>query len=78
MFSIARALEEAGNTVASIMAARSKELFFCENKLRAVKGELILCTDDASYGRKGVAPLPSREMLAGGRRLDWCGPSARR
>lgn len=63
MYPIARALKEAGNHVISIIGARNHELLFWEDKLAAVSDELIVCTDDGSYGRKGVVTAPLKELL---------------
>ena len=62
-FPIARALKEAGNTVISIIGARNKSLLFWEDRMRAVSDELIVCTDDGSYGRKAVVTEPLKELL---------------
>jgi len=70
VYPIARALREAGNTVLSIVGVRSKDLLFWEDKMRTVSDELIVCTDDGSYGREGVVTLPMQEMLEAGRRID--------
>jgi ferredoxin--NADP+ reductase len=70
IYPIARALKQAGNTVLSIIGVRSKDLLFWEEKTRAVSDELIVCTDDGSYGRKGLVTLPLREMLDIGRQID--------
>jgi ferredoxin--NADP+ reductase len=63
VFPIARALREAGNHVVSIIGARNKELLFWEEKMRSVSDELIVCTDDGSYGRKALVTVPMRELL---------------
>lgn len=63
IFPITRALKEAGNTVISIIAARSKELLFWEDRMRYYSDELIVCTDDGSYGRKGLITEPLKEIL---------------
>jgi len=60
---IARAMREAGNKVISIMGFRSKNLVFWEDKLRSVSDELIITTDDGSYGRKGLVTEPLKELL---------------
>jgi len=70
VYPIARALREAGNSVLSIIGIRNKELLFWEGKMRSVSDELVVCTDDGSYGRKGVVTLPMKEMLEAGRRID--------
>jgi len=63
VFPIARALREAGNYVISIIGARNKELLFWEDKIRSVSDELIVCTDDGSYGRKAFVVHPLKELL---------------
>ncbi|MBP1691316.1 MAG: oxidoreductase FAD/NAD(P)-binding domain protein, partial [Bacteroidetes bacterium] len=53
LFPIARALKEAGNTVLSIVGARSRDLIILEEEMRQLSDHLYLTTDDGSYGRKG-------------------------
>lgn len=60
---ITRAMKQAGNRVISIMGARSKDLLFWEDKLRAVSDEFIVTTDDGTYGRKGLVTEPLKEVL---------------
>jgi len=60
---IARGLKQAGNRVISIMGARSGNLLFWEEKLRASSNELVVCTDDGTYGRKGLVTEPLKEIL---------------
>jgi ferredoxin--NADP+ reductase len=64
IFPIARALKEAGNTVISIIGARNKELLFWEDRMRQYSDELIVCTDDGSYGRQSLVTEPLKELLA--------------
>jgi ferredoxin--NADP+ reductase len=63
IYPIARALKEAGNKVISIIGARTKELLFWEDRMRAVSDELIVCTDDGSHGRKSLVTEPLKEIL---------------
>jgi ferredoxin--NADP+ reductase len=63
VYPIARELKEAGNTVVSIIGARTKELLFWEEKMKAVSDELIVCTDDGSYKRKALVTVPMKELL---------------
>ncbi|MGD1996699.1 MAG: sulfide/dihydroorotate dehydrogenase-like FAD/NAD-binding protein [Anaerolineae bacterium] len=63
MYPIARALHEAGNHVISIIGARTKDLLFWEDRMRAVSDELIVCTDDGSYGREALVTEPLEELL---------------
>jgi len=67
---IAKALKENGNKVISILGARSKDLLFWEDKLRGVSHQLIVTTDDGTYGRKGVVTEPLKELLESGEKVD--------
>ncbi len=67
---IAHGLKQAGNKVISIMGARNKSLLFWEDKLRMASDELIVCTDDGTYGRKGLVTEPLKELLASGQKID--------
>jgi len=67
---IARELKKAGNRVISILGARSKELLFWEDVLQSASDQMIVTTDDGSYGRKGVVTGPLKEMLESGRKID--------
>jgi ferredoxin--NADP+ reductase len=70
IYAIARALKMAGNAVLSIIGVRSRDLLFWEDRMRAVSDELVVCTDDGSYGRKGLVTLPLREWLESRRAFD--------
>lgn len=63
IFPITRALKEAGNHVISIIGARTKELLFWEERMRAVSDEIVICTDDGSFGRKALVTEPLQEFL---------------
>ena len=67
---IARAMKQADNRVISIMGARSKNLLFWEDELRRVSDQLIVTTDDGSYGRKGLVTEPLKELLDGSEKID--------
>ena len=60
---IARAMKAAGNKVISIMGFRTKDLVFWEERLGQVSDELIITTDDGTYGRKGLVTEPLKELL---------------
>ncbi len=60
---IARAMKRAGNEVISIMGFRTRTLVFWEDKLRSVSDDLVVTTDDGSYGRKGLVTEPLKELL---------------
>ena len=67
---IARAIKQAGNKVISILGARSKDLLFWEDELRSVSDQLIVTTDDGSFGRKGLVTEPLKELLEGEEKID--------
>ena len=54
MLPIIEALKAAGNRVISVLAGRSKELIILEDEVRKSSDEVIIMTDDGSYGRKGL------------------------
>jgi ferredoxin--NADP+ reductase len=62
MHPIAQALKKAGNRVTIIIGARNKELLIMEEEMKAIADELIVCTDDGSYGRKDLVTAPLREL----------------
>jgi len=64
------ALKEAGNTVISILGARTRELLILEDEIRALSDETIVTTDDGSYGRKGMVTHALQDLIDGGRSLD--------
>ncbi|MCD4770455.1 MAG: sulfide/dihydroorotate dehydrogenase-like FAD/NAD-binding protein [Bacteroidales bacterium] len=63
MLPIVRAFKEAGNRVISVLAARSKELIILENEVREYSDEVIIMTDDGSYGKQGLVTHGMEEVL---------------
>ena len=59
---IAQAMKAAGNRVIVIMGARNRELLILEDEMKRIADELILVTDDGSYGRKGLVTHPLKEL----------------
>ncbi len=59
---IAEALKAAGNKVITIVGARNKELVIMEDEMKKIADELIICTDDGSYGRKALVTEPLKEI----------------
>ncbi len=59
---IAQALKAAGNELVIIMGARTHELLILEDQMRALADELIICTDDGSYGRKALVTEPLKAL----------------
>lgn len=60
----ARELKRAGNTVISIVGARSKDLMVLEDEVRAVSNETYVVTDDGSYGDKGLVTDKLKQIIA--------------
>ena len=63
VFPIVRALRDIGNNVTGIIGARTKDLLFWEEKMRAACDELMVTTDDGSYVRKGFVTDVMKEII---------------
>ena len=61
MHPIAQAMKQAGNDVRIIIGARTKDLVILEAEMGAIANELVVCTDDGSYGRKALVTEPLKE-----------------
>jgi len=59
---ITKALKQAGNTIIAILGARNKELLILENEFAPLSDELIITTDDGSYGKKALVTEPLKEI----------------
>ena len=67
---IAQKLHSLGAEVVSIAGFRSRDLLILEDEFRACSDELIVMTDDGSYGRHGNVTAPLKELLEGGESFD--------
>jgi ferredoxin--NADP+ reductase len=67
---IAQAMRAAGNTVISILGGRMKDLVIMEEKMRAASDEVIITTDDGSYGTKGFVTNALQKLIDEQRRID--------
>ena len=63
MLPIIRALKAAGNRVLSVIAGRSKDLVILEDEVRDSSDELIIMTDDGTYGEKGVVTVGMEKFI---------------
>ena len=63
MLPIIQALKTAGNRVISVIAGRSKELIILEDEVRKSSDEVIIMTDDGSYGQKGVVTVGMEQVI---------------
>ena len=63
MLPIIKALKEAGNRVISVLAGRTKELIILEEEVRKYSDEVIIMTDDGSYGNQGVVTVGIESVI---------------
>ncbi len=63
MMPIVKALKEAGNKVITVLAGRTKELIIMEDEMRKYSDEVIIMTDDGSYGKKGLVTAGMEEII---------------
>ena len=63
MLPIIQALKAAGNRVVSVLAGRSKELIILEEEVRRSSDDVIIMTDDGSYGDKGVVTVGIERVI---------------
>ena len=67
---VAEKFHELGADVTSIIGFRNKDLLILEDEFNACSDNLIVMTDDGSYGRHGNVTMPLKEMLEAGERFD--------
>ncbi|MDR1565677.1 MAG: NADPH-dependent glutamate synthase [Treponema sp.] len=65
LYPIVQALKNAGNKVTVITGARTKDLVIFEDRMRRYADELIIVTDDGSYGQKALVTEPLKKICAG-------------
>ena len=63
LFPIIKAMKAAGCRVISVLAARTKELIILEKEVREHSDEVIIMTDDGSYGRKGLVTAGVEDVI---------------
>ncbi|MBR4116004.1 MAG: sulfide/dihydroorotate dehydrogenase-like FAD/NAD-binding protein [Bacteroidales bacterium] len=68
---IVQAMKAAGNKVISVLAARNKDLIILEDEIRKSSDEVIIMTDDGSYGKQGVVTVGMEEAIAK-EKIDFC------
>jgi ferredoxin--NADP+ reductase len=67
---IARAVRERGGRVTTIIGARTRDLLILEDDARAVSDDVIVSTDDGSYGRKGFVTDALLSLIESGAQFD--------
>ncbi len=68
---IVAAMKAAGNRVITVLAARTKELIILEEQMREHSDEVIIMTDDGSYGQKGLVTQGVEEVI-NREKVDLC------
>ena len=63
MLPIVQALKAAGNRVITVLAGRTKDLIILEEEMRESSDEVIIMTDDGSYGKKGLVTEGVEEVI---------------
>jgi ferredoxin--NADP+ reductase len=71
MLPIVEALKKAGNKVISVLAARTKDLIILEEEMRKFSDEVIIMTDDGSYGTQGLV-TNGVENIINREKVDMC------
>jgi ferredoxin--NADP+ reductase len=69
-YPIAVALKKAGNKVISIIGARTKDILILEDEMKAASDELLVSTDDGSYGFCGFTSQVLQNVIDRGQKLD--------
>jgi len=70
IFPIARELKKSGNKVTSIIGYRTKELVILENEMKSVSDEVLIATNDGSYGEKGLVTDVLQKLINKGEKID--------
>lgn len=60
---IVEAFKKAGNKVITVLAARTKELIILEEQIRNFSDEVVIMTDDGSYGKKGLITVGLEDII---------------
>ena len=60
---IVEAMKKAGNRVITVLAARTKELVILEDQVKKYSDEIIIMTDDGSYGKKGLVSQGMEDVI---------------
>ena len=58
-------MKKAGNQVTIIIGARNKDLIILEDEMKRIADDLIVVTDDGSYGRRALVTEPLKEICGG-------------
>ncbi len=71
LFPIVKALKDAGNSITTIIGARSANLLMLEQELKGISDRVLVATDDGSRGQKGYAADIVKKLLSDGEKFDF-------
>lgn len=71
MLPIMETMKKSGNRVVSVIAARSKELIFLEEQVHEHSDDVVVMTDDGSYGKKGLITAGVEKVIQR-EKVDLC------
>ena len=72
LYPITKAMHDAGNHVITIVGARTEGLLIMTEEMRNVSDELLIATDDGSFGIHGFVTQVLQGLIDKGTRLDLC------
>ena len=70
VYPIARGMQEAGNRVISILGAKSRDILIMEEEMRAASDEVLVTTNDGSYGIEGFVTTALTQLFERGKKID--------
>jgi len=70
IYPVARAFREAGNKVFSILGARTRDLLILEKEMGEISSGVRVCTDDGTYGQKGLVTDLLEELIDDGSSIE--------
>ena len=70
VYPIARGMQEAGNRVISILGAKSRDILIMEEEMRAVSDEVLVTTNDGSYGIEGFVTTALTQLFERGEKIN--------
>lgn len=70
LYPIVAAMKEAGSHVTTILGARSKNLLILENEMKAKSDQLLIATDDGTYGHHGLVTDVFKQLMEKGEKFD--------
>ncbi len=69
IYPIARGMKQAGNHVISVIGAKNKDIMILKDEMQAVSDELLVTTDDGSYGIKGFVTTALQQLIDRGEKI---------